>query len=161
MGHAVLLKARPGSQRLQEVDDRVDFFFGENVISPERRHHREGITLGFIGDDRDQIGAVRIFGFDVGECRPDVAGKIADLDLVPGQAVALAAIVRELLSFRGGRLRLRRTGDRHSAEQQRDCQRRRQDGLRRRDDLQRRFLRVLFCESILAASYRAVRSCAA
>src|SRR6185437_5064641 len=88
----ILLEARPWSQRLQEVDDRVDFFVGENVIAPERWHHRQRIALGFVGDDRNQIGEVRVFGLDVGQGRSDVACEVAALDLMAGQAIALAAI---------------------------------------------------------------------
>jgi len=58
----------------------------------------------FVGDDRDEIVTVRIFGFDLGECRPDRAGQVAALDLMAGQAVALATVESELLAVGGARL---------------------------------------------------------
>jgi len=63
------------------------------------------IAPGFIGEDGDEVVAVRIFAFDVPERRPDGAGKLAALDVVAAQAIALAAIESKPLSFGSERLR--------------------------------------------------------
>ena len=77
-------------------------------ISSERRHHGQRIALGFVVDDRDEIVAIGIFAFDVVQRRPDGAGKVAALDDVAGQAIALAAVEGELLAFGDGGLRAAR-----------------------------------------------------
>jgi len=63
------------------------------------------VTLGFIIEDGNEIVAVGIFAFDIFQRRPDGAWKIAALDLVAGQAIALAAIERQLLTLGGRGLR--------------------------------------------------------
>src|SRR6202012_3182433 len=45
-------------QRLQEIDDRVDFLLGENAVAPERGHHGLRIARGLVGDDGDEILAI-------------------------------------------------------------------------------------------------------
>src|SRR6185437_3992320 len=100
------------SQGLQEIDDRVDLVAGQNAISPERRHHGQRVAPGLIGDDGDEIAAIREFALDVGERRPDGAGKLAAFDVMAGQAVALAAIECQLLTLGNARLRAGRAGAR-------------------------------------------------
>src|SRR4030081_2572683 len=92
----ILLSGSP-SQGLQEIDDRVDFLFGQNAISSERGHHGLRVAFAFIRHDSDEIVAVGIFAFQFRQRRSDRARKIAALDLVAGQAIALAAIEGELL----------------------------------------------------------------
>jgi hypothetical protein len=107
------------SQGLQEIDDRVDFLLSQNTVAPERRHDGLRIAFGFIGKDRDQLVTVGIFAFDIPQHGPDSPGKIAPSDLVASQAITLAAIESQSLTF-GDRLRARRREwrDRAGHEQQ-------------------------------------------
>src|SRR6202000_3264370 len=86
--------------RIEEIDDRADFLIGEDQISFERRHHGLRIALALVGDYRDQLGAVGESLLHVIERRPEVAGRVAALDVVTGEAIALAAIERKLLAGR-------------------------------------------------------------
>jgi len=113
---------RVPSQGLQEIDDRVDFLLGQNAVASERRHDGLRIALCFIGEDRDQIVTIGIFAFDVSQHRPDGSGKVAALDLVAGQAIALAAIESQSLTF-GDRLRARRRKRRGRADRERQGER--------------------------------------
>src|SRR5262249_53538396 len=90
-------KSPEESQRLQEVDDGTDLLLGQNSISPEWRHHGRRIALGLIAHDRDQIVAIGVFALQAGESRPDRSRKIAAVDLVTAEAIALASIEGELL----------------------------------------------------------------
>ena len=101
------------SQGLQEVHHRVDLSFGENAVASERRHHGQRIAFGFVGQDGNELVAIRVLGLDVLELRPDRAGQVAALDVVAGQAIALAAVKGDLLALGGSRLgagRLREGG---------------------------------------------------
>ena len=49
------------------------------------------VALGLVRDNRHEFVAIGILAFDIFQRRPDRAGKIAALDLVTGQAIALAA----------------------------------------------------------------------
>jgi len=97
------------------------------------------VTLGFIIEDGNEIVAVGIFAFDILQRRPDRPRKIAALDLVAGQAIALAAIESQLLTLGGRRLRAGRSHGRGGADQQCQHQRLQQHGTRRRIVGQRRF----------------------
>src|SRR4029077_1525756 len=98
------LLSRYASQGLQEIDDRVDLLLGQNAVAPERRHDGQWIAPGLIGQDRDEITPIGILAFDVLELWPDRSGQVAALDLVAGQAVALAAGEGELFAIASTRL---------------------------------------------------------
>jgi hypothetical protein len=97
------------------------------------------VTLGFIIEDGNEIVAVRIFAFDILQRRPDGARKIAALDLVAGQAIALAAIESQLLALGDRGLRADRSDGRGGADQLCQYERLQQHGSRRRRVGQRRF----------------------
>jgi len=103
---------------LQEINDRVDFLFGQNPVSSERRHHGQRIALGFVVENCDQFVAGGVLALDVGQFRTDGAGILAALDDMAGQAIALAAIEGELLPLGNSRLGAGRTRE-GSAGQQR------------------------------------------
>ena len=79
------------------------------------------IASGFIGEDGDEVVAVRIFAFDVLERRPDGAGELTTLNVVAAQAIALAAVERKPLSFGSERLRAGWAGGRADQPSHREC----------------------------------------
>src|SRR5690242_13728723 len=101
------------SKRLQEIDDRVDLPLGQNAVAAERWHHRQRIALCFVGHDRDQLLAI-VLAVELLELRSDRARQVAALDHMASQAIALAAVEGELLTFRS-RLRMR-----HCCRQRKD-----------------------------------------
>src|ERR1700704_397961 len=105
------------SKGLQEIHDCVDFFFGQNPVSSERRHHGQRIAPGFVGKYGDEFVAVGILALDVGQFRTNGAGILAALDGMAGQAVALAAIEGELLALGSSRLGVGRTREGSTGQQ--------------------------------------------
>jgi hypothetical protein len=84
---------------IQKVDDAIDFLAGQNQVSTEWRHDRQGIALGLVRNDRNQLAAIREPLLHVHQGRTDIAGSVAALYVVTGEAVALAAIVRKLFAL--------------------------------------------------------------
>src|SRR5580704_15665570 len=101
----ILLEAACRSQCLQEIHHRVDLLLGQDPVSSERRHHGLRIAFGFVRHDGDEVVAIGVLALDVLQCGPDGAGKIAALDVVAGQAIALAAVERDFLAFGNAGLR--------------------------------------------------------
>ena len=148
----------PRSQCLQEVHDRVDLFVVQNPVSSERRHHGQRIALGGVDQDGDQFVAVGILALDVGQRRPDRAGKIAALDVVAGQAIALAAIERQLSALPRPRTAPRRDSEGASMPSNSASA---AAGIRA-DFLEWMIFKGAFPVCVISvASCRAVRSCAA
>src|SRR6202051_1122617 len=81
--------------RIEKIDDRFDFPVGQNQVAPEWRHHGLRIALGLVEHDRRQFLTVGKPDLHVGKRWPEIAGRIATLDVMAGQAIALAAVEGE------------------------------------------------------------------
>src|SRR3954464_4999468 len=102
---AVMCLSKRESEGLQEIDDGADFLLGQDAVAPEWRHHRRRIADRLVVEDRDQLGTV-VLGLEIFELRADRARQVAALDLMAGQAIALAAVEGELLAIGGAGLGL-------------------------------------------------------
>src|SRR6202140_1951988 len=123
MAREILTSFSGSLTRIEKIDDRFDFPVGQNQIAPERRHHGLRVALGLVEHDSPQFLAVGKPGFHVGKRRPDIAGRVTALDIVAGQAIALAAVERQRLA----RQRLRRctrAGEQHDGKHRCDKKRR-------------------------------------
>src|SRR5680860_1169163 len=88
----------PLLQRVQIIDNPVDLFFTQDRVTPEWRHHRHRINLGFVPDAFEQLFPVRKTRFHICQSRADITGQFAVIHLMAGQTIPVRAAECQLFA---------------------------------------------------------------